>query len=164
MPCAGDWWKQKGSLGRYSLRARYILPVGSQPIECGVVTVDGGRIVAVGQLAPAGNHTCDLGEVALLPGLINAHTHLDLSHFERPLGQPGIRLVDWIPTLMAWRVEQAAPPSKAVAHGLRECLDLGSTTLAEIASPGWPRPELELYRIRTLLLQELIGPTASRSI
>ena len=60
------------------LRARIVLPVSSPPIENGGVGVEGDRIVAVGRLEdlPAGEVE-DVGEVILMPGLINAHCHLD---------------------------------------------------------------------------------------
>ena len=61
-----------------TLKARLVLPVSSPPIENGVVCVAGGRIAAVGRAEdfPAGEAE-DLGDVMLLPGLINAHCHLD---------------------------------------------------------------------------------------
>ena len=60
------------------LKARYVFPVAGRPIPDGSVTIDGQRIVAVGQQCGEGE-VRDLGNVAILPGLVNAHTHLDFS-------------------------------------------------------------------------------------
>src|SRR5579871_6139400 len=59
----------------FTLRARWVFPADGPPIPGGRVTIRAGRITDV---APDGPTDCDLGEVALLPGLVNAHTHLDL--------------------------------------------------------------------------------------
>lgn len=59
-------------------RARLVLPLSAPPIPDGVVVVQAGRIRAVGRARDfpgAGGE--DLGEVILMPGLINAHCHLD---------------------------------------------------------------------------------------
>jgi cytosine/adenosine deaminase-related metal-dependent hydrolase len=68
-----------------TLAARYVFPVTGDPIADGAVVVDQGRIVAVGRGLRRGPFQ-HLGNVALLPGLVNAHTHLELSGFAQPLG------------------------------------------------------------------------------
>ncbi len=85
-----------------SLRARIVYPVDQPPIEGGVVTIEGDRIVSVGPHRAESN-TTDLGDVALLPGLVNAHTHLEFSDLRQPLGHPGIGIVDWIRLIIAER-------------------------------------------------------------
>jgi aminodeoxyfutalosine deaminase len=78
-------------------RARWILPVSGPPIEGGWVAVEQGRVLAVGDMkssAPA--KPLDLGDVAILPSLVNAHTHLELSNLTAPIGKPGTKLHDWI--------------------------------------------------------------------
>ncbi len=148
---------------RYALRARYVLPVGAAPIEHGVVTVEGGHIVSVGSNAPEGAPVDDLGEVVLLPGLINAHTHLELSHFDQPLGKPGVRLVEWIPSLLARRAEASIADADSIGRGLDECLRSGSTALADIASAPWPPGLLDRCPDHSVVFQELIGPTPERA-
>jgi cytosine/adenosine deaminase-related metal-dependent hydrolase len=65
-------------------RARSVLPIVHPPIEDGAVAVAGGRIVCVGRFEEIRKDLSDFavedqGEAALLPGLVNAHTHLDNS-------------------------------------------------------------------------------------
>src|SRR6476620_2509071 len=85
-----------------SVKAQIVYPVDGPPIPHGVVTVDGTRIVNVGKNA-ASREVIDLGPVAVLPGLVNAHTHLEFSYLRQPLGQPGMSLVDWIRLIIAER-------------------------------------------------------------
>src|SRR5688572_5602598 len=60
--------------------ARWLIPVSRPPIERGTVVVREGRIAYVGPTARAPRGVdVDLGNVALLPGLVNAHTHLELT-------------------------------------------------------------------------------------
>lgn len=69
--------------------ARLIDGTGAAPIENGVVVVTGDRIVAAGAhgrvQAPAGARVIDLGDATLMPGLIDAHTHI----IGRGLSDPG---------------------------------------------------------------------------
>ena len=63
-------------------RARTILPMASKPIEDGALAVLGSEIIDVGRWSDLlAEHSTlvrvDLGDVILMPGLINAHCHLD---------------------------------------------------------------------------------------
>ena len=115
----------------FSLRARVVFPVDRAPIEHGVVTIDGERIVAVGTQAEGGE-VFDLGSVALLPGLVNTHTHLEFSHLKRPLGEPGMALVDWIRLVIAERGRGDREASDSIRAGLAESVRDGVTMLGEI--------------------------------
>ena len=74
------------------LRAKAVLPVAAPPIEDGAVFIAGRKIHAVAPWKDLRPHlrekALDLGEVILLPGLINAHCHLDYTdmagEFRRP--------------------------------------------------------------------------------
>ena len=62
--------------------ARWVLPIGSPPIHHGWVCVDRGRVVALGKRSPTDvSRGDDLGDVAIMPGLVNAHTHAAMSLF-----------------------------------------------------------------------------------
>ncbi|NLE37818.1 MAG: amidohydrolase family protein [Pirellulaceae bacterium] len=113
------------------LRARYVLPMDAPPIEGGCVAIQGERFVSVAA-KPATANPIDLGDVAVLPGLVNTHTHLDLNDVPAPLGRPGMRLVDWIGEVIRHRL---ATPStaRAVLDGLCESARLGTTSLADIS-------------------------------
>ncbi len=145
-----------------AFKARWVLPVDRPPIDGGVVTIEGDRIVAVGSARTCPKPTHDLGDVVLLPGLVNAHTHFEFSHLQRPLGQPGMSLPEWIPGVIADRNRTGRNVAAALAEGLQECLRQGVTTLGEIATspqnlyPGGATPHLTAF-------QEVIGFSAART-
>src|SRR5450631_4806018 len=84
------------------LRARTVLPVSQPPIENGAVVISGNRIREVGawpELSSSDKTVFDLGDVILLPGLINAHCHLDYTDMAGELPPPKT-FIDWIPLIM----------------------------------------------------------------
>src|SRR4030095_4175399 len=86
------------------LRARIVLPVSRPLVENGAVAVSAGRVTWVGRWkdrpAEAGVEVQDLGERVLLPGLVNAHCHLDYTGMAGSLLPPK-RFTDWIPSIVA---------------------------------------------------------------
>ena len=130
-------------------QARYVVPVAGEPIDEGVVVVDGRTIFSVGRSAPRNAQVVDLnalnrrngGGVAVLPGLVNAHTHLEFSHLASPLGQPGMQFPSWIREVIRYRLtrdsESVSPDEvpSAFLNGLRECVQAGTTALGDITKP-----------------------------
>jgi cytosine/adenosine deaminase-related metal-dependent hydrolase len=146
----------------HTLCARYLFPVAAAPLAGGTLTIEAGRIVAVG--APLRDGPVeDLGNVAIVPGLVNAHTHLDFSDLPVPLGHQGISLADWIGEVMAFRMGTAAGGRQPVAMGLQECARSGTTAVGDIAQPGWPAAAFEQAPLDGIVFQELIGPTTPRA-
>src|SRR5687768_14911784 len=137
---------------KHALQARWLVPVDRPPIAGGIVTVADGRIAAVGENT-SGRPPTDLGDVALLPGFVNAHTHLEFSLLDRPLGRPQMAFSDWIAAVIAWRrglAEMYAGNaaglseyrSQAIAAGLAESQQAAVAALGEIASLGFAAGDL----------------------
>ncbi|TWU39035.1 Aminodeoxyfutalosine deaminase [Novipirellula aureliae] len=118
-----------------TLSARWVFPVTGKPIDRGWVRVDDDRIVEVGKgKLPPG--TIDLGEVVLLPQLVNAHTHLEFSDFKEPIGHVGIPLHDWIGKVIGARRDvSTADPSRAIRAGVEESAANGVALVGDIATP-----------------------------
>ncbi|HEX3658066.1 MAG TPA: amidohydrolase family protein [Pirellulales bacterium] len=113
------------------LRARYIFPVSSPPLVGGAVSILGSKIVGVS--AQASRQAVDLGDVAIIPGLVNAHAHLEFSSLAEPLGRSGMEFTAWIRQVIAHR--RSAPPQPgALAQGIAECIRAGTTTIGEIST------------------------------
>src|SRR5215217_9176498 len=104
------------------LRARWVLPISSPPLDDGWVDVSEDRITGLGQGrgdADAGGDERDLGHVALLPGLVNAHTHLELSYLAGAV-PPATQFTDWIREVMALRRAQPDPAAAPIVAASRE--------------------------------------------
>ncbi len=124
--------------------ARYLLPISDLPIEDGALLVDNGRIAAVGRrrdlLAGFSGDVVDFGDAVLLPTLVNAHTHLELTHFSQWAARAGEQdqpttFVDWILRLI--RVKRgltSAELNDSIRDGLRQCLQAGTGALGDILS------------------------------
>jgi len=132
----------------YTLRARWVLPIEGQPIAGGAVTIRAGKIIAV-ESRPSRKVDADFPNAAILPGFVNAHTHLEFSDLAAPLGTPGMRFPDWIRLVVSRRrtrlaslssVERSTQRLMAIEGGLRESLAASTTLLGEIASESWPWP------------------------
>ncbi len=145
----------------YSLTARYVFPVAGPPLPGGCITVQGERIVAVEARSTA--NCIDLGNVALLPGLVNAHTHLEFSDCQKPLGRRGQPLPEWIREVIATRRSDARDPAAAIAAGLAESLQAGTTTVGEIATGGWTAESLSAAALDLTVFYELLGLPAERA-
>jgi cytosine/adenosine deaminase-related metal-dependent hydrolase len=147
-------------------RARCIFPGDGQPIVNGVVTIRGGRILQVGKTTSA-SHVDDLGDVAILPGLINVHCHLEFSHLRRPLGTPSGPFADWIRAVIAWRQATVATEqgywNQAIQSGLRECLAAGVTCVGDIVTVDQALDCYHDYPGYAWLFRELLGLTADRA-
>lgn len=90
-------------------RAAWLVPVESPPVPDGAVLTRGGIVLDAGPRrellgrCPSGTAVADHGDAALLPGLVNAHTHLELSALRGaiPLPQPGFPA--WLRELFSLR-------------------------------------------------------------
>ena len=127
---------------RYSsqmiIRARFVVTMDGAPVENGAVAVSGNRIVDVGRFddiktRSAGN-TLDLGEQVLLPGLINAHCHLDYSCLRGKIS-PQKSFTDWIRAINAEKSELSPKDYVAsINDGFEEAKRFGTTAIANLTA------------------------------
>ena len=121
-----------------TVRARWLIPiVGSpivgSPIENGFIKIRDGRIESIGNDRADTNNVIDLGDVAIMPGLVNAHTHLEFSDLEKPVGNPGMELADWIAEVIRTR-GHADNSRNAIEKGMHECASTGAVLIGDIAT------------------------------
>ncbi|MDR1989763.1 MAG: amidohydrolase family protein [Acidobacteriaceae bacterium] len=96
------------------------MPIDRAPIRHGWVETSNGRIVDLGEGVPVGP-SVDLGDVALLPGLVNAHTHIELSylHHRVPAAE---QFVDWIRGVVAMRRQHGDASEPAILMAARQAI------------------------------------------
>ena len=137
--------------GRFA--ARLVVPGQGPPIPGGVIEVADGLIT---NLFPGPDITAtDLGNIVLLPGLVNAHTHLEFSTIPEPL--PATEgMAAWIGDVTnarGGRSEQLDP----IRIGLDELAATGTAAVGEIATSDWPDDRLEQGDPSCVVFREIIG-------
>ncbi len=118
------------------LTAAWVAPISAAVVPDGAVAFSSGRILAVGpQQQVRQNHpeaiVTDLGNCVLVPGMVNAHVHLDLTHTRRPLPAPS-SFVDWLRHVMS-HVAEPADSTASFLDGVHQCVRFGVTTAGDIA-------------------------------
>ena len=149
---------------RYSkemiLRARVVVTMDGPPIENGAVAISGNRILDVGKFPEvfgrhAGEEIVDLGEQALLPGLINAHCHLDYTCLRGKI-PPQKSFANWIRAINAEKAKLSEQDYRAsIADGFAEAKRFGTTTIANLTAFPELIPQVN-PPIRTWWFAELI--------
>lgn len=145
-----------------TLTARWILPVDCPPLASGTITWADDRIVAV---EPQGTRRpdMDLGNCAILPGFVNAHTHLDLTG-ARGKCPPTPDFTQWLRTVIAFRLTRSPAEVQAdIATGLAECIRSGTTLIGDIAAGGASWTRVANAPCRARIFYELLGLSETRA-
>ena len=139
-----------------SLRADWVLPIAGPPLEGGSVTIEDGRIVAVEPTPPPG--ATNLGRRVLMPGLVNAHTHLELSYLRGRIPRAP-RYTDWVRPLLAAR--RTPPDPETVAAGATEAVgdavESGTVLFGDVANSLGAVSALRASRMAAHVFYELLG-------
>jgi cytosine/adenosine deaminase-related metal-dependent hydrolase len=146
--------------------ARWILPISSPPIEAGALAVEGAQIVAVGARADLAAQfpqasVKDLGESAIIPGLINTHTHLELTAMRGFLEREEHDFFAWLKKLTLARLERMTADDLLVsaAWGACEAARAGVTCVADASDAGLQSMNaLREVGLRGIVFQESFGP------
>jgi aminodeoxyfutalosine deaminase len=143
-------------------RARWILPISGEPIPNASVTIADGRIVAL-EREPAAD-AVDLGDVVVLPSLVNAHVHLELSHLRGVIPRSA-RFIDWIRPLMAARRDYPDPNDPrilaAAGEAIAESRHAGTGIVADVTNTLVAVPLLRDAGMPAHVFYELLGFSAS---
>ena len=142
--------------------AKHLLPVASAPIQNGAISVHEGRIVAVGRRKDVvkshpGVEVRDLGDTAIIPGLINAHTHIELSFMN---GDPpaGGTFMTWIRDLVERRARaDAGATAQAAAAAVETMVRRGTVAVGDVANGSWAAPILARSGLHGASFHELFG-------
>ena len=153
---------------RSAYTAEWVLPISSAPIRDGVVVVEGERIAFVGPAAESRERWADarevpLGRAALLPGLVNAHSHLELTALRGFLET--LPFWRWLQTLTSVRNELLGERElhDSALAGIGEALRNGITTLADTTASGAPLAAMREAGVRGVVYVETFGPDPAQA-
>ncbi len=153
------------------LRARTVFPVSSPPIDNGAVLVFRDRVALVGPwenlaaklASPMAENVVDLGDTVLLPGLVNAHCHLDYTNMAGSWPPPK-KFTDWIAQMLAAKAEWSySDYAQSWIDGARMLVQSGVTTVADIETVPELLPDVwNTTPLRVFSFLELTGVRSRR--
>jgi cytosine/adenosine deaminase-related metal-dependent hydrolase len=124
--------------------ASHLVPVSGPPIEGGALVVKDGRIMAVGRLSDIRNaypaSVLEFPGCVILPGFVNAHTHLELTHFSswkirKDIDYSPRTYMDWvIQVIKISRGLTMEEREHSLREGIRISLESGTTAIGEIVT------------------------------
>ncbi len=158
---------------RVLLRAAWIAPMIGPPLPDGGVVFSSGRIDAIGSPDELRRKfpdaiVQDAGDSIVLPGLVNAHTHLELSHIQR--GDPPSNLAQWIEKTLLPQTARAGHAAAdavrdAVQMGVEQCLRFGVTSIGDISKQCMhSRPALRDGPLRVVSYGEIQAMARRRGL
>ena len=150
------------------LSGRWVVPVSSPPMDHGAIAVEDSRILEVGSLATVrrnypGHALKSFPQAALLPGLVNVHTHLELTALRGYL--EGLDFWQWIRALTQAKYEILNDDDilASALLGAIEAVRAGVTTLADPMDIGASFDAVLATGLRAVLYQEVFSPKPSEA-
>ena len=144
-----------------SFRAAWVVPIDQRPIQNGIVDIDAGRIAGI--RSGAGLRTPqarDLGNVALMPGLVNAHTHLELSWMQGRV-PPASKFTDWVTAMFAVRGRPDAAMTDAqvaaIPSAIAEARAAGTVAVGDISNSLAAVGTMAAAGLDGVVFHELLG-------
>ncbi len=146
--------------------ARWVLPILAGLIEDGAIAIKGSQITDVGTRASlVGKHPDAImhqyPDAAILPGLVNAHSHLEITAMRGFLESEEFNFTGWLNKLTVARLELMTPADRYVsaAWGATEAVRAGVTALADASDGAYESMKaLSDVGLRGIVFQESFGP------
>lgn len=134
-------------------RARWIFPPDSEPLADATLIVTDGLLSEISTRDVPDAE--DLGSVAIIPGLVNAHVHLEFSGLQKPI-EPPLPFTDWISAVIQSRQSEKSR-EESLSLGLEEVIQTGTTAVGEIATSTLSAEHLDHSELGGVVFHELIG-------
>jgi cytosine/adenosine deaminase-related metal-dependent hydrolase len=142
-----------------ALRARWVMPSAGTHLANGWITALDGRVEATGVGAPPVKAR-DLGDVVVLPGLVNAHTHLELSWLDGRV-PPQDSMDEWISTMMRTRRTGPAGGDAEMTSAIRDAITTiratGTVLVGDISNTLASVPLLDHANLAGVVFHEILG-------
>ena len=140
------------------LRANWVLPISREPLPDGEVVIENGQIVEVRAQSSSrkANEVLDLGDAILMPGLVNAHAHLEYTALRWQNDR--VPFFAWIRGLVELKAQTPAEQWLSSAmRGAAECIASGITFVADYTDSGVSAEALACAGLRGRIYQEVFG-------
>ncbi|MBA2117953.1 amidohydrolase family protein [Bremerella alba] len=147
-------------------RVGWLYTMCGAPIPDATIMVEDDRIVSIEETG-IWHDAVDLSQWAVMPALINAHTHLEFSNLIDPLGTQGMNFTQWIMEVIRYRQgfgeSLAVEKAQAIRSGLKQCAEHGVGVVAEIAT--FPLMEVAYERpdVHVVSMLEMLGLDRGRA-
>ena len=143
------------------INSKYILTGASDVIQNGSILAKNGKIQFVGtdKDYPNKNYyrVFDYPNHLIIPGLVNSHTHLSLSKLKNVFKR-GMDFPDWINEIISYNNNLDEKDEKeAIKDGIREMIDTGTTTAADISRNGLSLGVMKSTGLRGMVFYEVTG-------
>jgi cytosine/adenosine deaminase-related metal-dependent hydrolase len=139
-------------------RAAWVLPITRPPIAGAVVSIERDLIASVGE--HTGGDVEDLGRVAILPGLVNAHTHLELSWMRGQIAR-GSSMPAWAGRLLSLRRSVSHEPPEPIGEAIVEARASGTCLVGDVTNTFASYEPLMDSELSAALFRELFGFSAA---
>jgi cytosine/adenosine deaminase-related metal-dependent hydrolase len=142
-----------------AVRARWVMPSAGTHLANGWITARDGRVEATGAGTPP-TKARDLGDVVVLPGLVNAHTHLELSWLDGRV-PPQDSMDAWIGTMMRIRRTGPAGGDAEITSAIRDAIATmratGTVLLGDVSNTLASAPMLDQAKMSAVVFHEILG-------
>lgn len=146
----------------WTLSADWIITMAGPPIAGGLIRIEKEKIVCL-EARRSEKPDVDLAGTAILPGFVNAHTHLDLTKM-RGQCQPDLPLTGWLAKVISGRQKQTAQSiSESIRNGLQEVQRTGTTAVGDISPLGHSWEQLAASPVHGVCFYELVGMSAEKA-
>lgn len=145
------------------VRCAWLVNPGQIPQQNVRLTIENGVVCEIAAVPPDERHRID--SVAVLPRLVNAHTHLEFSSLTAPL-KPSRPFINWVRSVIQHRINSEIPSGQNVDAGVRESIEAGVSLVGEICTSDDGLEALlktcPTLDIQAVSFRELLGFTADR--
>lgn len=142
-------------------RADWVFTGQGEPIKNGTLVEHNGKIVEI-RAGKGDKPDVDLGNALIIPGLVNAHTHLDLGALRGQIPPPA-HFTDWLQQVISYRRKSSIEEwEAAIRAGINESLREGTLVLGDISFNGQSYDELKTTQMQFLVFREVMGLSEER--
>ena len=138
-------------------RAAWVVPIAAPPIRDGWLAVEDGRVHGCGTGGAPPGSQADLGRVAIMPGLVNAHTHFELSWMRGRVPPASDGMAGWVKRMLGVRRAAGRDDPIGIAAGVAEARAAGTALVGDVTNTLAAVGAIKAAGLSAVVFYELIG-------